>query len=317
MVKKWFLTSMLLLTVLLSSCLPFAVQASQPTPNSATREAILIPTLFAYITQTAAANPTATATNTRRPNTATPTPRKKASKTPTTRPSRTPVPIPCDQAAFVSDVTIPDGTGFTPGTPFTKVWRLQNTGSCSWTPDYQVVFKDGDSLNAPTTFDLPAIVNPGQMVDISIPMQAPSSTGSYEGFWKLQDPDGTQFGVGKSGVAAFTVIITVGVTPIPFAVTHVLTSVDSADLTTPCPPGHRFTLTANIFTNGSGTVTYAWEFSDGSVSAESSLDFPGAGTRTVTTTFRADVSGDYWGQVRIDQPNHQSFEPIDFSLTCQ
>ncbi|HSR20131.1 MAG TPA: NBR1-Ig-like domain-containing protein, partial [Anaerolineales bacterium] len=39
----------------------------------------------------------------------------------------------CNNAAFVSDVTIPDGTILKPGEKFTKTWRIYNSGSCSWT----------------------------------------------------------------------------------------------------------------------------------------------------------------------------------------
>ena len=37
---------------------------------------------------------------------------------------------------FVSDVTIKDGQTLYGNESFTKVWRVKNTGSCTWTPDY-------------------------------------------------------------------------------------------------------------------------------------------------------------------------------------
>jgi hypothetical protein len=303
---------MLLLTILLSSCLPFAVRAAQPTPNAGTLEAVVVSTLIAQITQTAAA-----ATNTPFVITATPAPTKKPTKTPTATASPKPVVIPCNKGAFVADLTVPDGTSFAPGTSFVKSWRLQNVGSCTWSPDYQVVFVSGDRLNAPTAVSMPRFIQPGQTVDISIQMQAPSSAGSFEGFWKLVDPDGNIFGVGAAGDVAFSVVINVGSTSVTFAVHHVLMSVDATSITANCPSGHKFTITANIITDGPGKVTYTWEYSDGSISDEKSLDFPGAGTQTVSTTFRATETGDYWVQVRIDNPNHLTFDPIDFSLTCK
>ena len=36
------------------------------------------------------------------------------------------------QAALLQDVSIPPGTVLEPGQSFTKTWRVQNTGSCSW-----------------------------------------------------------------------------------------------------------------------------------------------------------------------------------------
>ena len=38
----------------------------------------------------------------------------------------------CDNSAYVSDVTIPDGTEVAPGEAFTKTWALVNTGNCTW-----------------------------------------------------------------------------------------------------------------------------------------------------------------------------------------
>jgi hypothetical protein len=292
------------------------VQASQPTPNPSTLEAGVVSTLIAQITQTAAAGPTKT------PIiiviTATPAPTQKPTATQTSTPTIIPAVIPCDKGAFVADVTVPDGTSYPPGATFVKTWRLQNVGTCTWTPDYQVVFAGGNSLGAPTSFNMPNFVNPGSTVDISVQMQAPATAGSFEGFWELLDPNGNTFGVGVSGNVAFDALITVGSTEtVSFAVQHILMSVDTTSITTSCPAGHKFNLTANIFTNGPGNVTYVWEFSDGSISDEKSLDFPGSGTQTVSTTFKATATGDYWGRVRIDNPNHQSFSKIDFSLTCK
>ena len=53
---------------------------------------------------------------------------------------QSPVPVKrCDAAAFVKDVTISDGTIIGPGNSFKKTWRLQNVGTCSWTPSYALV----------------------------------------------------------------------------------------------------------------------------------------------------------------------------------
>src|SRR5574342_488316 len=87
----------------------------------------------------------------------------------------------CDNADFVTDVTIPDGTVLDPGEEFTKTWRLKNAGTCSWTPSYAVVFSNGDSMSGPATQALTANVNPGQTVDISLNLKAPSTPGNYTG----------------------------------------------------------------------------------------------------------------------------------------
>lgn len=45
-------------------------------------------------------------------------------------------PIAGDQAAFVTDVTIPDGTIMPPGHRFEKIWRLRNSGTVPWVGRY-------------------------------------------------------------------------------------------------------------------------------------------------------------------------------------
>ncbi|HEY5270416.1 MAG TPA: NBR1-Ig-like domain-containing protein, partial [Anaerolineales bacterium] len=61
----------------------------------------------------------------------------------------TPPPVStCDKAAFVTDVNYPDGTSLASGTPFTKIWRVKNVGTCTWTTSYRLVFAGGDIMGA-------------------------------------------------------------------------------------------------------------------------------------------------------------------------
>jgi murein DD-endopeptidase MepM/ murein hydrolase activator NlpD len=48
-----------------------------------------------------------------------------------------------DDAAFVADVTIPDGTEVVAGVPFIKTWRLRNRGTSTWGAGYQLAHLDG------------------------------------------------------------------------------------------------------------------------------------------------------------------------------
>ncbi|MDP2777641.1 MAG: NBR1-Ig-like domain-containing protein, partial [Anaerolineales bacterium] len=92
----------------------------------------------------------------------------------------------CYWAQFIADVTIPDGTNFTAGTAFTKTWRLKNIGSCAWnSSDVSLIFVSGERMGAPTSVALPTTVNPGQTVDISVNMTAPSAAGHYFGYYKF------------------------------------------------------------------------------------------------------------------------------------
>jgi photosystem II stability/assembly factor-like uncharacterized protein len=113
----------------------------------------------------------------------------------------------CDQALFVSDLTAPDGASFAPDTAFTKTWRLKNVGTCTWTTSYKVVWVGGDQVGAPASVKMPVNVAPGQMVDISVPMKAPSVAGHYHGLWKISNLSNAQFGIGSTGTDPFWIDI--------------------------------------------------------------------------------------------------------------
>ena len=115
---------------------------------------------------------------------------------------------PCNRADFVSDVTVPDNTVFAPGAAFTKTWRLRNTGACTWTTSYAVVFVDGDPLGGATA-NLAAPVEPGQQVDITVNLVAPGTPGTYKANWKLRSESAELFGLGKDGDSSFWVQIEV------------------------------------------------------------------------------------------------------------
>jgi hypothetical protein len=120
----------------------------------------------------------------------------------------TPVAI-CNIGKFVKDVTIPDGTEFGAGATFTKTWRIQNVGTCTWTTAYDLVFVSGSAMNAPAVIPLTANVAPGQTVDLSVTMKAPDTSGDYTGFWMLRNQNDARFGVGANAATSLWVKIKV------------------------------------------------------------------------------------------------------------
>lgn len=95
--------------------------------------------------------------------------------------------------SYVSDVTIPDGQQIDPGSYFTKTWRIKNTGTCTWTPDFTLSFSSGTQMGGVNT-KMPKYVYPGETVDISITMIAPVYSGIYQGNWQLKTPLGYSIG---------------------------------------------------------------------------------------------------------------------------
>ncbi len=155
-------------------------------------------------------SPTATATGTVATSTETNTPgTPTVTNTPGT-PTVTNTPVPgCDKVEFVSDVTVPDGTVFAPGTAFTKTWRMKNVGSCTWNTSYTLVFHTGEQMNSPAVVDFLSDVAPGETVDLSVDFTAPNTEGTYRSYWMLKNASGNLFGIGVDGDKPFWVEINV------------------------------------------------------------------------------------------------------------
>jgi hypothetical protein len=130
-------------------------------------------------------------------------------------PTATPEPICSDQAQFIGDVSIPDGTRLDPGDSFTKTWRFRNSGTCTWTKDYAIVHMSGHSLHGPNAMTLPAEVEPGEVIDISLSLKAPMTNGSYTGWWKFRNDANRLFGIGDEASSSFWASIEVGPEPEP------------------------------------------------------------------------------------------------------
>jgi hypothetical protein len=324
---------LLLIALLATAC---NLAAGKPTPSMNVDLTEVQSTLSLLETQVAATSNVAS-TDTVAPNftpsdtdtpTSTPMPTDTPYYAPTYIPTQAPVVAPCNQAAFVTDVTIPDNTVVYAGNTFTKTWRLRNTGSCTWSSNYQIVFVSGNSLGGLNSASLGASVAPGQTIDISLVLTAPATAGTYQGNYKLEDASGNIFGTGPSGVSAFYVIIvdnSSGYTPTLsyLAVTSVILSVDNSNVTVNCPPGNTFTFSGNIVINGPGTVTYYWKFSNGTATGEQSIVFSAAGSQTVTIAWTIGANGtlpanpyNASASLYIDNPNHQLFGPQAITIGC-
>jgi len=144
--------------------------------------------------------------------------------------------IPCDHAVPGNplDITIPDGTVLAPGETFTKTWRLENVGSCTWTYFYTLTFFSGNSLNAMQTNLFTQKVESGDVVDLSVEMQAPQIPGVYQSNWMLSNAEGELFGIGRNRDAPFWVnieVISVSTTPQTPTPTPTLTHTPEGSLT--------------------------------------------------------------------------------------
>jgi hypothetical protein len=90
-------------------------------------------------------------------------------------------------------VTIPDDTELAPNTEFVKTWRLRNSGTCDWGKGFQFVFVEGDQMDGPAAVSVSPTLA-GDSVDVSVPLRAPQTSGTYRGRWRMRTPDGQPFG---------------------------------------------------------------------------------------------------------------------------
>ena len=198
-----------ILALMILACFPITfltlplVTASQASTDDS------IPTIQAMVTQTMSALTLTAPTQTPLPPTPTVVP---ATNTPV--PTATLISY-CDWVAFVKDISVPDGSTFAPGETFTKIWRLKNRGTCTWTPDYMLVYNSGAQMGETTAVRLPAYIAPGQTVDVSVTFTAPSTSGRYTGYWILRNPSGALFGSGDKANVPFYVDIKVKERDVP------------------------------------------------------------------------------------------------------
>jgi hypothetical protein len=173
---------------LLSACGP-APTPAPPTPDLDAYATQVAATVLVQVSKTAAAS-TPPATSTPVP---TVTPRESPTPEATATPQVTNTPGACDNAQYVSDVTIPDGTVMTPGQKFVKTWQIKNTGTCTWGTGYTLVFAYGEKMNGQAVA-LTNSVLPGETTEVSVNLTAPKAPGNYLAVWRMANAKGYPFG---------------------------------------------------------------------------------------------------------------------------
>ena len=135
------------------------------------------------------------------------TPTETLTETPTA-PAQIVNPSDCTESAtFVTDVTIPDNTQVKQGESFKKTWRIKNTGTCTWTDEYSLVYLKGEKMDAPSSTPL-AQTKPNSTLDITINLTAPTKDAVYRTDFEIHDPAGNTIPIDADTI--MWVIVTVG-----------------------------------------------------------------------------------------------------------
>ena len=209
----------------------------------------------------------------------------------------------CDKAKFITDVTVSDGTVIAPGEKFTKTWRVQNIGTCTWTTGYALVYDGGIQMSGRSPQALLGDVGPNETVDISIDFVAPQTNGNYTSNWQIKNASNGLF-------AKIYVQIKVGIED--FAVTSVR-EMDSYYVS-----GRGAAFVAKITANKAGKVTYYWIIREtGQPDIKTSLEeivFTSGGTQEISTLWGScPHAGSFTASLYIDKPNHQEFGTSSFN----
>jgi Tol biopolymer transport system component len=201
-------------------------------------------------------------------------------------------------AEFVTDVTVPDGTQFAGGAAFTKTWRIKNNGTCTWEEGTKLAYVSGDTLGGPTAVSVP-VLTAGSSTDVSVAFVAPAAAGTYRSNWRMQMPEGAQFGAEvhvqivvpapSSGAPSSTPTPTPTAVPMPTATL--------APAPTPVP-----TPTPTPFGGGHGRIVYvSYRDGNGEIYTMGSSDAaPTRLTNAPETDNSPDWSHDY-NQIAFDR----------------
>jgi len=211
---KWIILALLSLSLMLAACAP----SLPPTPSEAEIAQQVASTQQAKATQNSVETLVALVTELSNQPTWTPQPAcpvcptqvvvvptaattpnpNEATAQPTTAPTAE-AGKKCFQFDFLGDVNYPPGTIVKPGTKFSKTWTVKNTGTCTWSRDYDVVFVGGEAFGSNKRGDITREVVPGDIIEITIEgMTAPQTEGTYYSYWMIAAPDGARVGYGPN-----------------------------------------------------------------------------------------------------------------------
>ena len=225
----------------------------------------------------------------------------------------------CMTASLVSE-NPPDGTIFIPGQTFLKTWRIQNTSKCTWNTSYKIVYWSGDQMGGGYTYNFPQMLLPGDSADVAIQLAAPEAVGTYKGEWKLQTPDGQNFGVGQYSAALWAEIAVSTDKKPDYGVTSVTYDLVRKPLTG-CATNVWYYVTAHVsFSGPMKEVILQFQHSDDGESQKIKLEIKEATTLSFKDEWSLHLgasTGQKW--IRLVQifPEYVVYDKVNFTYDCK
>ena len=95
-----------------------------------------------------------------------------------------------NQAEFVADITIPDGTHVLANDTIVKTWSLRNCGNTTWTDDIVIVHQEGSLYGDVSSIPVPQ-ASPGEIVEVTVVLQTQGlEPGNHRSVYRITDANG-------------------------------------------------------------------------------------------------------------------------------
>jgi hypothetical protein len=214
----------------------------------------------------------------------------------------------CVSAVLVGE-NPPDGVLLKPGEYYWKTWRLKNTGTCTWNRAYSLIFWNGDLMGGLTSYPLDDDVAPNEEKEISIYLQAPETEGTFTGYWRIQTPWNSNFGVGPSSEPFYVQVEVSNAKKPAYGIASVTYKL-VREPETGCPTNVRYTVYATISTSGPVDIDYFWNQSDGNESGVKTLEFKEAGTQVLSREWmigKGDSPNPRWIEFVVTSPKYEEY----------
>ena len=129
-----------------------------------------------------------------------------------TQPENTPGPK--DIGLLLGMVSMGEGSQLFSGEVFHVTWRIRNIGETVWNDQYSLVHVKGNNFGQAEKIPFAFEALPGDIVDVTLVMTAPTERGMYLGEWLLAAPDGSLFGMELDGSETLPVSVEVTGNPL-------------------------------------------------------------------------------------------------------
>lgn len=94
-------------------------------------------------------------------------------------------PVTGDDASLITDVPIIDANNVPPGSLFSKIWQLKNTGSVAWDGQVELAYQSGHAFAKLTAIAVTGVPQT-QTTQVKLSLVAPTTPGNYTAIWQMR-----------------------------------------------------------------------------------------------------------------------------------